>query len=156
MAEQRKKKLVATVGCVVLLLAALAVVSVIITQNFLLSPRPRKGSEARATLRTIRAIEMVYFAEEETYVGNQPPTPVLDRRGNSMKVRWDPETRFSILGFTPLNKFYCSYSLEGPDWPTEAQGFTVRAECDEDGDGNMAVYTINHHSSEVRQTGDER
>ena len=63
MAEQRKKKLRSTVGFVVLLLITLAVASTIIIQNFLLSPRPRKGSEARATLRTIYGLEIAYIAE---------------------------------------------------------------------------------------------
>jgi len=105
----------------------------------------------RSNLGAIRSTEVAYFAEWNAWVGNQPLTPIADRRGNDEKVRWDPNTRFSILGFAPEGNVVCSYSLEGPDYPTE--GFTARAECDYDRDGKLAIYTITSANSEIVKSG---
>ena len=79
-------------------------------------------------------------------------------RGNSEKVPWDPETRFSLLGFAPEGDVACSYSLEGPDFPAYEEGFKARAECDLDGDGKLSIWTISGTSvkAEVVHTGDDR
>lgn len=111
----------------------------------------RARSAARSDLGAIRSTEVAYFAEWNVWVGNQPPTPVADRRGNGDRVPWNQNTRFSILGFAPEGSVICSYSLEGPDWPTE--GFTARAECDYDRDGQLAIYTITNANSEIIKSG---
>lgn len=111
----------------------------------------RARSAVRSYLGAIRSTEVAYFAEWNVWVGNQPLTPVADRQGNNELVAWDSGTRFSILGFAPEGKVICSYSLEGSDWSTK--GFTARAECDTDGDGQVAIYTVTNADSEVRKSG---
>ena len=112
-----------------------------------------RGKSVKANLGAIRGAQVAYFAEWAVWVGNQPPTPVADRRGNKELVPWDNATRFSLLGFAPEGKVWCSYSLEGPDRPTEAEGFTARAECDADTDGNISVYWITNQDTEIRHSG---
>ena len=111
----------------------------------------RARSAVKSNLGAIRSTEVAYFAEWNVWVGNQPLTPLADRRGNSDMVAWDPGTRFSILGFAPEGKVICSYSLEGPDWSPE--GFTARAECDTDGDGQVAIYTVTNADNEIKKSG---
>ncbi len=113
--------------------------------------RQQKRSEARSNLGAIRSTEVAYFAEWNAYVGNQAFTPVANRAGDDQRVAWVGTTRFSILGFAPDQDVYCSYSLEGPDWPTD--GFTAVAHCDTDRDGKVAVYTITSGDHEVRKSG---
>ena len=121
----------------------------------LLDQRPRGStqSEVKSNLGAIRSTQVAYVAEWNKYVGNQPPTPVADRSGRKDKVAWDNTTRFSILGFAPEGRVYCSYTLEGPDYPTEAQGFTARAECDYDGDGDVSVWTVTNTNTEIVHSG---
>ncbi len=114
-------------------------------------PGKAKTSEARSNLGAIRATQVAYFAEWGVYVGSQPPTPLADRRAHPERMKWDPDTRFSILGFAPEGKVWFSYSLEGPAWSKE--GFTAHAECDLDGDGLVSVYTTVNASSAVLHSG---
>ncbi len=109
----------------------------------------------RSDLGAIRSTEVAYFAEWGVWVGNQPLTPVADRRGDDSFVEWAGDTRFSILGFAPEGKVPCSYALEGPDWPAAAEGFTARAECDLDRDGLLSVWKITSGSTEITHSGDE-
>jgi hypothetical protein len=110
-----------------------------------------KTPEQKSNLGAIRSMEVAYYAEWNVYVGNVRPNPLVDRRGHPEQVTWMPETRFSIIGFAPEGKVYCSYALEGPDLST--QGFTARAECDLDGNGQVAVFTVNDSRSEVIKSG---
>ena len=112
-----------------------------------------RSSRAKSNLGAIRSTEVAYFAEWSMWVGNQSLTPVADRRGNKEVIEWNNATRFSILGFAPEGGVCCSYSLEGPDYPSESQGFTARAECDTDKDGNVSVYTITSTSTEIVHSG---
>lgn len=107
----------------------------------------------KSNLGAIRSTQVAYFAEWGFWVGNQPCTPVLDRSLDNRKTVWDNATRFSILGFVPEGKVQCSYCLEGPDRPTAVEGFTARAECDLDGDGSIAIYTINNSSTDILKSG---
>ena len=121
--------------------------------------KPR-WSEAASNLGAIRSTEVAYFAEWNCYIGGQPLTPVAVRRRNRDNVPWLADTRFSMLGFAPEGSVRCSYSLEGPLWPTAAQGFTARAECDLDNDGRVAVYAVTQASltpygGEISVSGDK-
>lgn len=144
-------------GCGTLVVAALAliVLGVLLALPHFLAFRPRpRFSEARSNLGAIRSTEVAYFAEWNVYVGGQPPTPVADRHGSKENAPWESDTRFSLLGFAPEGSVRCSYSLAGPAWPTAQQGFSARAECDLDGDGDLAVYSVTSASSEVVVSGD--
>lgn len=121
--------------------------------NRSVSPRDsRRLTEALSNVSAIRSTEVAYFAEWRVYVGNQPLTPVASRMGRPEKVAWDPGTRFSILGFAPEGNgnVSCSYCLEGPAWPSAAEGFTARAECDFNGD--LVIFTIGAENAEIRRT----
>jgi hypothetical protein len=113
----------------------------------------RGPDEVADNLSAIRSRQIAFVVEWNKYVGNQPPTPVAGRVGNCDKVAWSPSTRFSILGFSPESDVRCSYSLGGSDYPGEAQGFTARAECDLDGDGNVGVWSITHVSTQITRPG---
>ena len=112
-------------------------------------------SEARSNLGAIRSTEVAYFAEWNVYVGNQRSTPPVDPRYPLRWRYWDPNTRFSLLGFAPEGGVYCSYAIDGPDFPTGEEGFTVRAECDMDGDGKRSIFTVTNSSHEIRHSGDD-
>ncbi len=115
----------------------------------------RLVQETKANLGGIRSVELAYFAEYNVYVGNQPPTPVADRRGNDTPTPWVATTRFSILGYAPEGKVPCSYMLDGVDNPTPEQGFTARAVCDLDRDGQLSVWSITNKNPEPIHTGDD-
>jgi hypothetical protein len=109
-----------------------------------------RRQEAKSNLWAIRSLQVAHFAEWNSYVGNQPLTPVPQRAGHAEQARWDRKTRFSVLGFAPEGDVSCSYALEGPDYP--ADGFTVRAECDFDGKGMATTYWVNDQGTEIRAT----
>lgn len=111
--------------------------------------------EVRRNLAAIRSVEIAYFAEYDTFVGNQSPTPVADRRGNDTPAEWVPTTRFAILGFAPEGMVACSYAIDGTDNPTREQGFAARAECDLDRDGQLSTWTITDRSKDPVHTGDD-
>jgi hypothetical protein len=113
-----------------------------------------KVSEAKSNLGAIRSTQIAYFTERGVYVGNQPLTPISDRRHHPEKRVWDQNTRFSILGFFPEGNVYFSYALEGPDWPSADQGFTIRAEGDLDNDGKVSIWTLTTGSNEITHSGD--
>ncbi len=135
---------------------AVACISALMYLSFLLGTfrdyRPAKRPEVKSNLGAILATQVAYFAEWNVYVGNQPLTPIADRRRHPEMVKWDPNTRFSILGFAPEGSVYYSYALEGPVWSKE--GFTARAVADLDDDGQLSVYTITNSGSEVTHSGD--
>lgn len=133
---------------------ALVTVGVFLAVNLLGFRMKPKTAEVKSNLGAIRSMEMAYFAEHGTWVGNQPPTPIADRRGKSWWVPWDRGTRFSLLGFAPVEeRVHCSYVLDGPDFPAAADGFTARAECDLDGNGDLSVFLITNTSPEIVHTG---
>jgi hypothetical protein len=146
-----KKKKIFEIAFLVIVLMGLFIF--VIYPNFIWRPAKSKVSEPKSNLGAIRATQVAYFAEWKKWVGNQSPTPVADRRGNKQKVRWDTTTRFSIIGFAPEGGVNCSYALQGPDYPTAAEGFTARAECDFDGDGQMSIWTITNNKTEIIHSG---
>lgn len=122
-------------------------------QDFLHFRLKAKTSEATSNLGAIRSTEVAYFAEWGVYVGNQPATPPVDPRTPQRWRHWNPDTRFSIIGFAPAGGVSFGYSLEGPDFSSE--GFTARAEADQDGDGKLAIWTVNSASTKVVHSGDD-
>ena len=130
----------------------LAMFAVTVSQTSRYRRKP-KTSEVKSNLGAIRSTEVAFFAEWYYWVGNQPCTPVLNRAGRKEAVPWNGTTRFSILGFAPEGRVYCSYCLEGSDYPAETVGFTARAECDLDGDGGISVYWITSNGTEIWHTG---
>lgn len=145
-----QRKAVITAATVALALTVLLVAIAEMTTRRSRSER-RAHQAVKSNLGAIRSTEVAYYAEWNVWVGGQPLTPLADRRGNDEKVPWDPNTRFSILGFAPEGDVVCSYALEGPAWSTE--GFAARAECDYDEDGQVAVYRITSADNEIVKSG---
>ena len=128
------------------LLFALAAVAV---PNYLSFRLKAKTSEAKSNLGAIRSTEVAYFAEWRHWVGNQPYTPVKDRRGRPERVAWNGATRFSILGFAPEGAVYFSYNIEGTDYPSQEDGFTANAAGDLDDNGAVLIFTIDNTGTEL-------
>ena len=110
-----------------------------------------KSSEAKSNLVAIRASQLAYFVKWESFVVGQPLTPVADRTGNSNKLEWNSDTRFSIIGFAPEGKVFYSYGLEEGN-PTS--GFKAYAVGDLDKNGKISTYTITDESEEIIHSGD--
>lgn len=123
-------------------LLGLGIVATVVVPNCMEFRRKARTSEQKSNLGAIRSTQVAYFAEWGVYVGNVPLTPIADRRGHPEGVPWDPNTRFSLLGFAPEGNVYCSYALEGPDW--SKTGFTARVECDLDGDGQLEIHIVDN------------
>ena len=151
--EGKKKGLGGRLVSEAVFIAIVGVIAAIIAPNFLSFRFNTKSREAISNLGAIRGTQVAYVAEWNFYVGNQPPTPIADRTGKKWWDYWDSGTRFSIIGFAPEGKVYCSYSLEGPDYPTLVEGFIAHAECDFDGDGKVSVYTITSENTDITHSG---
>jgi len=136
-----------------IVVAIIGILAAIAIPNFLNFRLKAKASEAKSNLGAVRSTEVAYFAEWNMWVGNQGLTPVGGRTGNGSKVPWDPNTRFSILGFAPEGQVFFDYNLEGALWPSQADGFTSNAEGDLDASGDVSIYTISSETSEVTHSG---
>lgn len=145
-----QKRLLAVSAAVALALTVVVVIAAQISYRHSRADRFSRRA-VMSDLGAIRSLEVAYYAEWNVWVGGQPLTPLADRRGSDELVRWDQGTRFSILGFAPEGKVLCSYALEGPAWSTE--GFTARAECDYDRDGQLAIHRVTNTSNEILKSG---
>ena len=136
-----------------IVVAIIGILAAIAIPNFLQFRLKAKTSEAKSNLGAIRSTEVAYFAEWNTWVGNQAYTPLADRTGNDSKISWDDGTRFSILGFAPEGNVFFSYNMEGGDWPVGTAGFTSNAQGDLDGDSGLSTYTITSNNTEITHSG---
>ena len=136
-----------------IVVAIIGILAAIAIPNFLNFRLKAKTSEAKSNLGAIRSTQVAYFAEWNTWVGNQGWTPVGGRSGDGTKVSWDATTRFSILGFAPEGRVFFDYNMEGNDWPTGVQGFTANAEGDLDADTGLSWYTISSNTTDISHTG---
>lgn len=148
--REGRRRFVATFIVIAIGLGLLAALAVSNFLKFRLKPR---ASEQKSNLMAIRSTEVAYFAEWNVYVGNQSPTPPIDPRTSGRPRQWASGTRFSILGFAPEGSVYCSYALDGPDFPTD--GISIRAECDYDGDGKLSIWTLTSTGNEFVHSGDD-
>ena len=136
-----------------IVVAIIGILAAIAIPNFLQFRLKAKTSEAKSNLGAIRSTEVAYFAEWNTYVGNQTPTPVAARASNPNKVAWVNSTRFSIIGFAPEGNVFFSYSMDGNDWPIQTEGFDVHALGDLDADGQVSDFWVSDISTEIQKTG---
>lgn len=129
----------------------IGILAMIAVPSFLRMRERAKSSEAKANLGAIRVVEHSFYAEYNKYVGNQTMTP--DRTANPpLRYAWNPDTRFSILGFAPDGRVYYSYALLGGDYPSG--GYTSEARGDIDGNGDWSVWTLSTGHDEITRTGD--
>jgi len=136
-----------------IVVAIIGILAAIAIPNFLNFRLKAKTSEAKSNLGAIRSTEVAYFAEWNSYVGNQGLTPVANRSGDPSKQPWVTTTRFSILGFAPEGNVYFSYSLNGGDYPLQANGFDANAVGDLDGDGSTSDFWVSDISTEITSSG---
>ena len=136
-----------------IVVAIIGILAAIAIPNFLNFRLKAKSSEAKSNLGATRSTQVAYFAEWSMWVGAQDWTPVGGRINNGNKVPWDPNTRFSILGFAPEGQVFFDYNLEGNAWPTQTAGFTANAEGDLDGDGQISTFTISSETTEITHSG---
>src|SRR5512133_1777879 len=80
-----------------IVVAIIGILAAIAIPNFLNFRLKAKTSEAKSNLGAIRSTEVAFFAEWNSYVGNQPNTPLATP--TAAKTAWVGTTRFSILGF---------------------------------------------------------
>lgn len=148
-AAKKSRSVLATAA---LCLFGLGVAAALVLPNCMEFRRKARTSEQKSNLGAIRSTIVAYCAEWGSLpIGNLPPAPLADRRGHPEGVPWNSETGFSILGFAPEGKVYCSYAIEGTDLCRA--GFTIRMECDTDGDGRLEVYTVDNGTTEIRGPG---
>ena len=140
-----------------IVIAIIGIFAAIAILSFMQFRLKAKTAEAKSNLGAIRTTEVAYFAEWNQYVGNQQPTPVLDRTHNIVKTRWVTNTRFSILGFAPEDHVYYSYGIDpvGDDYPMGSTGYTLYARADLDDDGLLSTLQVNSISIEVDHLGDD-
>ncbi len=133
-----------------IVVAIIGILAMIAIPNFLNMRQKTKVAEAKSNLGAIRVTEHAYFAEYNTFVGNQPYIP--DRTSDPQaRFPWTPGSRFSILGFAPEGSLYFSYGLQGVDYPADA--FTAQATTDLDGDGTWSVWAITTGNKELYHEG---
>jgi prepilin-type N-terminal cleavage/methylation domain-containing protein len=135
--------------------AIIGILAVIAIPSFMQFRLKAKTAEAKSNLGAIRGTEVAYFAEWNMYVGNQPPTPVLDRTHVPDKKIWVLNTRFSILGFAPENMVFYSYGIDpAVNFPSQSAGYTIYATADLDDNGILSVLQVDNVSIEVDRVGD--
>jgi type IV pilus assembly protein PilA len=142
-----------------IVVAIIGILAAIAIPNFLNFRLKAKTSEAKSNLGAIRSTEVAYFAEWDTWVGNQGFSPVSagnaasQRAGNDAKVAWLDTSRFSILGFAPEGSVFFDYDLEGADWPVGTAGFTSNASGDLDADNSLSNFKITSNDTDIRHSG---
>jgi len=135
-----------------IVVAILGILATIAVPTFLRMRERAKIAEAKANLGGIRVCEIGYYAEYSRYIGNQGYTP--DRTADPpARYDWDPNTRFSMLGFAPEGTVRFSYRLAGIDEP--ADGFTATAMGDLDGNGVWSYWETSDKHKVLTHTGDD-
>jgi type IV pilus assembly protein PilA len=134
-----------------IVVAIIGILAAIAIPNFLEFRLKSKTAEAKANLGAIKDAEVAYFAENDAYLTGQDWTPThgADR---GVKVAWNYNTRFSVIGYSPEGMVYYEYRLE-PVGSTTSNAFTARARGDLDNDGFWSDYRINEVASEIVHSG---
>jgi type IV pilus assembly protein PilA len=135
-----------------IVVAIIGILAAIAIPNFLNFRLKAKAAEAKTNLGAIRTGEIAFFAEWNSYVGNQPPVPVANRAHVPGTKPYLGADRLSLVGFMPAGEVYYSYSLSpNVDFPTT--GFTAHAIGDLDDDGFTADFFINGTDNAIQKTG---
>ena len=139
-----------------IVVAIIGILAAIAIPNFLQFRLKAKTSEAKSNLGAIRSTEVAYFAEWDFYVGNQPPTPTGNRQGITDKRPWNNTTRFSILGFAPEGSVFYDYALLSTAnnlYPPNAEGMSMYAAGDLDGDNSLCSFYVTSATNEILKEG---
>jgi type IV pilus assembly protein PilA len=135
-----------------IVVAIIGILAAIAIPNFMQFRLKAKTAEVRSIIGAIRTSEVSYFAENSFYIGDQLPTPILDRSHQPNKAAWLANTRFSILGFAPEGGVFYSYGIRTTGdvlFSSPANGFTVYGQADLDDDGQLAEYLVNDSTKEI-------
>jgi type IV pilus assembly protein PilA len=134
-----------------IVVAIIGILAAIAIPNFMNFRMKARSAEAKSNLAAIRNLEIAYYAEKSTYVSGQSWSP-LHGVVKSSKQPWDPNTRFSVLGYAPEGEVFFEYQLE----PTASDynlSFTARARCDLDEDGLWSIYYLARPVTDLLHTG---
>ena len=139
-----------------IVVAIIGILAAIAIPNFLQFRLKAKTSEAKSNLGAIRSTEVAYFAEWDFYVGRQPMTPSGNRAGLTNKMSWIISTRFSILGFAPEGSVFYDYALLSTAnnlYPPNAEGMSMYAAGDLDGDNSLCSFYVTSATNEILKEG---
>lgn len=134
-----------------IVVAILGILAAIAIPNFMKFRMKSRAAEAKSNLAAIRNLEIAYYAEKSVYVSGQTWTP-LHGGVKSVKQPWDPNTRFSVLGYAPEGEVFFEYQIE-PTGSNYGLSFTARARSDLDDDGQWSVYYLVRPVSDLLHTG---
>jgi len=134
-----------------IVVAIIGILAAIAIPNFLEFRLKAKTAEAKVNLGAIKDVAIAYFAENDEYLSGQDWTPTHGA-DKGVKVPWNYDTRFSILGYSPEGVVYYEYRLE-PVGSTTSVDFTARARGDLDNDSFWSDYRIHNTSKEIAHSG---
>jgi prepilin-type N-terminal cleavage/methylation domain-containing protein len=134
---------------VVAIIGILAALAIPTFSNFRMKARV---AESRANLGAIRNTEIAYYAEWNTYITGQDRTPTHGGPPNHVKIPWDPDTRFSVLGFQPEGDVFFEYSLE-PIGSLFSTTYNARVWGDLDNDGLWSQFYIGSATDDIKHEG---
>jgi type IV pilus assembly protein PilA len=134
-----------------IVVAIIGILAAIAIPNFMKFRMKARTAEAKSNLAAIRNLEIAYYAEKSVYVSGQTWTP-LHGAVRSVKQPWDPNTRFSILGYAPEGEVFFEYQIE-PTASDYDPSFTARARSDLDDDGLWSIYYLVRPVSDLLHTG---
>ncbi len=113
--------------------------------------RPAPDGEAAVLLSAIRVAERAYEAEWDAFLPCRP-TPAEVPGATPVPFEGGGLEDFHILGWVPDGDVGCRYSVEVTDG---GRDFRATAECDADGDGEIAVWTTTVHDRPAPTTAEE-
>jgi type IV pilus assembly protein PilA len=142
--------------------AFIAILTAIAIPTYLNFQKKSKEAEARSNLGAIRTAFTAYYAEESRYNIGNIGTVVFssgDNTGtpwgsslaaNGTKLMWDPNTVFSVLGFSADSAVYFNYSLTTTDI-----AYVAMASADLDENGFASHWYITNSATQLNHDGDQ-
>ena len=134
-----------------IVVAIIGILAAIAIPNFMNFRLKAKVAEAKANLSAIRSMEIAYFSEYELYITGQDWTPThgADR---AARIAWNPNTRFSQLGYEPDGSVFFEYRLE-PVGALLSDTFTAAARSDLDNDTFWSVHSFSKNALTIMHSG---
>jgi hypothetical protein len=113
--------------------------------------RERENDEAYRLVGEIRLVERVYQAAWDLYVACDPTPPQIPG-STAAPFEGGGLENFRQLAWLPDGDVLCRYSVAVSD---DGMDFEITAECDEDGDGEIAIWKASRDEPAHRVTADE-
>jgi prepilin-type N-terminal cleavage/methylation domain-containing protein len=137
-----------------IVVAILGILATIAIPNFLTFRLRSKTAEVKNNLGAIYNLQIAHFAENDYYICGQNWTPNhgADHR---VKIPWDHDTRFSIIGFTPEGDVFYEYRLTPLGVQTTSSPFyDNQARGDLDGNGLWRIFFLRQTDHKIVEWGD--